>query len=279
MEYHTFKEYLQRSFPSKNSGTPASYIMAVKILDELLHKENVFNLNTYSLFNVKDPVLIEKIIDYVVEEEDKYRRKESSIFDLINLIERRQTSYPLKRFCSSAIKKFGEYINNQYANEVSQLVLKSNLVGSDISTLIQKRFKIDDKGTEKEIRVKRRVGQEIFRTLLLKIYSFKCCLTGIDIPQVLRASHIIPWAENKKTRLNPQNGLCLSATYDAAFDKYLLSFDEDYRLILSPFLKEEYTSDTFKRYFLSFEGKKIELPSNYIPSQKFLEKHREKLIV
>lgn len=275
----TFKEYLCKSFPTKNSGTPASYQTAVEIIDELIHLTNLFNLESQSVFELRDPILIDKIIEFVVDEEFKFKRKEPSAFDLVNLILRKQTSYPRGGFCSAAIKKFGEFIHYQYAQAVANFALSANVSASRISQLIQKQYKINDIGTEKEVRLKRRIGQDIFRAILLEIYSHKCCVTGIDIPDVLRASHIIPWSENKASRLNPENGLCLSATYDAAFDKHLISFDENYKMILSPFLKDEFTSDAFKKYFLNFEGKKIELPSNYWPSQKFLEKHREKLIV
>ena len=61
----------------------------------------------------------------------------------------------------------------------------------------------------------------------------RCCLTGLDLPQLNRASHIIGWAEpkGKQIRMDPRNGLCLSATYDAAFDRKPITFDEDYRLV------------------------------------------------
>lgn len=114
--------------------------------------------------------------------------------------------------------------------------------------------------------------------MLLEIYDSKCCLTGIDVPEVLRASHIIPWAEKKNTRLNPENGLCLSATYDAAFDRHLISFDEEYRLILSPALKENYTSEAFNTHFGAYEGKQITLPARFIPSQEYLQYHRRELV-
>ena len=114
--------------------------------------------------------------------------------------------------------------------------------------------------------------------MLLEIYNTRCCISGLEIPEVLRASHIIPWSEREDTRLDPANGLCLSATYDAAFDKHLITFDENYRLVLSPTLKDAYSSDAFKTHFLNFEGKKMTLPSIFIPDQGFLEKHREKLI-
>lgn len=79
----------------------------------------------------------------------------------------------------------------------------------------------------------------------IDIYEYRCCLTGIEVPEVLRASHIIPWSGSKNTCLNPENGLCLSASYDAAFDKHLITFDEDYRLVLIPVIKK----DTYPKRF------------------------------
>ena len=101
----------------------------------------------------------------------------------------------------------------------------------------------------------------------------------MSIPEVLRASHISAWSEDEKNRLNPENGLCLSATYDAAFDRHLISFDEDYRMILSKRLKEFYTDEVSKVWFRKREGQKIEMPVRFLPSQQLLQKHREKLLV
>jgi putative restriction endonuclease len=113
--------------------------------------------------------------------------------------------------------------------------------------------------------------------MILADYGAQCCLTGLNVPDVLRASHIVAWKDDKPNRLNPANGLCLSATYDAAFDRHLISFDEDYRMIFSPQLKEYYSNEAFKTQFLAFEGRRIALPKRYCPNQVFLEKHRQKL--
>ncbi|MES2434123.1 MAG: HNH endonuclease [Pseudomonadota bacterium] len=82
--------------------------------------------------------------------------------------------------------------------------------------------------TEAERTVIQRIGQDIFRTRLLKIWNHTCPLTGITDPALLRASHIIPWAmcESDAERLNPDNGLLLSALWDAAFDRGLVSFTD-----------------------------------------------------
>ena len=114
--------------------------------------------------------------------------------------------------------------------------------------------------------------------MVLANYNGKCCLTGLAIPEVLRASHISAWAEDEKNRLNPENGLCLSATYDAAFDRHLISFDEDYRMIVSKQIKAFYANDAAKAYFINREGEKMQLPVKFLPSQKLLQKHRELLL-
>ncbi len=75
--------------------------------------------------------------------------------------------------------------------------------------------------------VKTRSNQHVFRKIILKIYNQSCCITGLNIQTVNRASHIIPWAEDKTIQLDPRNGCCLSAT-SAAFDvQTLTSADDD----------------------------------------------------
>ena len=115
--------------------------------------------------------------------------------------------------------------------------------------------------------------------MVLHNFGNKCCITGLNIPQVLRASHIVPWSSDKTNRMNPENGLCLSATYDAAFDKHLISFDDDYRMIVSKEIKDYYTNDVAKAYFENYEGKQLALPSLYLPSKKLLAKHRDLMVV
>jgi hypothetical protein len=84
------------------------------------------------------------------------------------------------------------------------------------------------KSTEAERLVVQRVGQDIFRKALLDYWGGRCPLTGITDTALLRASHIIPWAECETgaLRLNVHNGLLLSALWDAAFDAGLVTFDD-----------------------------------------------------
>lgn len=101
-KHHTFQDYIYSTYSNKNSGTAASYLKAIQILDELFQIKDIFNLKGKSLSEIKDPYLIERIIDYIAEEEDKYRHGEISLFDLGKST---QTSYPRKRFCTAAIRR------------------------------------------------------------------------------------------------------------------------------------------------------------------------------
>jgi hypothetical protein len=101
---------------------------------------------------------------------------------------------------------------------------------------------VDDlpRETEAERLIVQRVGQEIFRRALLAYWGARCPLTGITDTQLLRASHIVPWAEcaTDEKRLDVHNGLLLSALWDAAFDAGLVSFTDEGGVIYSSRLNE-----------------------------------------
>jgi hypothetical protein len=89
--------------------------------------------------------------------------------------------------------------------------------------------------TEVERLAVQRIGQDIFRGALMDYWGGRCPITGITDPILLRASHIVPWAEcDDAQRLDVHNGLLLSALWDAAFDAGLLSFADDGTLLVSP---------------------------------------------
>jgi len=82
--------------------------------------------------------------------------------------------------------------------------------------------------TETLALVKQRIGQDLFRKALMDYWGGACSVTGITIPELLRASHAKPWAEcaSDKERLNVFNGFLLCAHLDALFDRGLMTFDE-----------------------------------------------------
>ncbi len=92
--------------------------------------------------------------------------------------------------------------------------------------------------TEGERLVLQRIGQNLFRDGLMAYWGGRCPLTGISDPELLRASHIKPWAlcETDAERLDVHNGLLLSALWDAAFDRGLVTFDDEGQPQFSPAL-------------------------------------------
>ena len=128
-------------------------------------------------------------------------------------------------------------------------------------------------GIERETVVKRRVNQQFFRSTVLSSYQHKCCITGLSIPKLLIASHIIPWSQNKAERLNPRNGLCLNAIHDKAFDQGLLTISPDYKVILSPILLENQDEVATENFFIRYANQSIALPEKFTPHPDFLAYH------
>lgn len=134
-------------------------------------------------------------------------------------------------------------------------------------------------GEDKERVVKTRVNQNVFRTIILANYDSTCALSGIDIPELLVASHIMPWADNKEERLNPENGICLSSLYDKAFDQGLITFTDDYKTILSSKIKTNVGKTYFADFFEPIDGKQLLTPEKYFPNKRFLEYHRDVIFI
>ena len=95
--------------------------------------------------------------------------------------------------------------------------------------------------TEAERLVVQRIGQDLFRRALMEYWNGRCPLSGITDPALLRASHIVPWAEcaTDEQRLDVHNGLLLSALWDSAFDAGLVSFSDEGSILSSAILSAE----------------------------------------
>lgn len=102
----------------------------------------------------------------------------------------------------------------------------------------------------------------------------RCVLTGISVPQLLIASHIIPWREDEDRRADPTNGLSLNALHDKAFDRHLITFDEDCRLVVSSFLRKNDVPEFQSANFAELEGATLMLPHRFAPDPRALEEHR-----
>lgn len=132
--------------------------------------------------------------------------------------------------------------------------------------------------TETTASVKVRRGQQFFRQAILNAYGIRCCISGINVPRLLVASHIKPWGAFPDDRLNPRNGLCLSSLHDAAFDSGLITLDENLKVVLSKQLRRHFPEPTLEQNFVPFDGKPIRLPDKLAePGSEFLRFHREEI--
>lgn len=154
--------------------------------------------------------------------------------------------------------------------------IKAKLLNKSIEETLN-LTNVDFQGKERTAVIKQRVNQNVFRTMVLANYEEKCAITGINIPELLVAGHIVPWAEsNSQQKLNPENGICLSALYDKAFDKGFITISPDnYTICLSSALREYNTQDYYEKHFGCISGKSIMLPVEHKPNRDFLAYHRD----
>ncbi len=132
--------------------------------------------------------------------------------------------------------------------------------------------------TEASATVKVRRGQQFFRQSILNAYGIRCCISGINAPRLLVASHIKPWRDFPADRLNPRNGLCLSSLHDAAFDSGLITLDGNLRVVLSKRLRSYFPQPALEQSFVPFEGQPIRLPDQLAePDAEFLSFHRREI--
>lgn len=227
----------------------------------------------------------------------KMHKGTAEIIKFANLIGRTPSSIALKlgnfasfdpslkergiKGASNASKLDKKIWDEFYNNWDTALIESEELLAKQKNTSVEKLNKIEIsdlplEGKEKERMIKTRVNQSIFRTIILATYNNRCCITGIDNPDLLIASHIVPWSKDEKNRLNPMNGLCLNALHDRAFDKGLITVDaKDYSLKISSRLKSKKPVDSIMQNFISLEGRTITLPDKFVPAVEFLKLHND----
>ena len=172
---------------------------------------------------------------------------------------------------------------NEFMNDKGRFLFESERIlaqyeGIPIEKKYEKQLKDVPTGIVGETKiqqVKARVNQHLFRQIIMANFNGECALSGIDIPELLVASHIIPWAENKKERLNPENGICLSSLYDKAFDQGLISFDANKKVIFSERLSSYMGKTYYDRFFQPIFHKALAETKKYDINPVFLEWHRD----
>lgn len=133
-----------------------------------------------------------------------------------------------------------------------------------------------DLGGERLTTIRARIGQSFFRDALLSAYRGRCCITGLATPELLVASHIVPWRTDRANRVNPRNGLLLSALHDRAFDSGLITIAQDMTVRVGSSLAKE--TDRFLAETIgAYNGRHIEQAEKFQPEPEFLEYHRQEV--
>jgi putative restriction endonuclease len=151
--------------------------------------------------------------------------------------------------------------------------LKAKLLNRPLATPEQSVF---PDGATRATTVMARVNQGFFRAAILAAYESSCCITGIKVPELLRASHIVPWSVDTKNRTNPRNGLCLNALHDQAFDCGFITLDDQLKVKVSPLL-EQGKDPALDELIFRYEGHQIQQPKQFDPDRTFVTYHRENI--
>lgn len=140
----------------------------------------------------------------------------------------------------------GEQFRSATEAELALLFKRAGQLGASLPNQAVDQYELEivdalselpscERETEVERLVRQRVGQNIYRQAMLDYWGNSCAVTGLQMPEVLKASHAKPWAkcESDIERLDVYNGFLLTANLDALFDRFLISFDCDGKIIFS----------------------------------------------
>ena len=177
------------------------------------------------------------------------------------------------------VSKLDREVWQEYLNNWDELFIESEaLLAQKKNTTIEELNPIENPepiitfGREALRQVVVRLDQTAFRKMVLSNFNYTCCITGIDQPELLIASHILPWSENAGNRLNPRNGLALNTLHDKAFDRGLITVTEDLTIRVSSILMNS-TVPSIRDNFAAYDGRSLISPKKFSPNIEFLKVH------
>lgn len=158
-----------------------------------------------------------------------------------------------------------------------RLLRRAFRLGRTLPDELLHRFERETAGlprtTEAERLVVQRVGQDLFRQGLLDFWEGRCAVTGLAVPDLLRASHVKPWADctSDAERLDVYNGLLLAPHLDAAFDRGFVTLADDGTVVVSDALGEP------ERTILGLDRPLAATRQLKVQHRAFLAWHRERV--
>ncbi|MGB8098520.1 MAG: HNH endonuclease [Terracidiphilus sp.] len=171
--------------------------------------------------------------------------------------------------------KMDEEVWNEFQDNWDALAYESEvLLSQPDSTLVEEPTEFPEGGMRESL-VKTRVNQQFFRAAVLAAYEGQCFITGLAIPELLNASHIVPWKTDAKNRTNPRNGLCLNRLHDCAFDSGLLTITPKLKVRLSPLIEKRNNEPATRYFLLRYKDALLKAPRRFAPDPEFLQYHND----
>ncbi|HIG23438.1 HNH endonuclease [Henriciella sp.] len=160
---------------------------------------------------------------------------------------------------------------SDFASHPTQFIERARRLVGEIFYIEPEQSRVLEVAEGKEVErvVKVRQNQRVFREIVLPSYDNQCAVIGKVSPELLTASHIIPWKTREDTRLDPRNGISLNSLHDRAFDRGLISFRDDLTMMVS---SKIVVPDHVRTLF----NEDIRLkPAKFRPLPEYLEHHRD----
>lgn len=179
--------------------------------------------------------------------------------------------------------KMEEEVWNEFYGNPELLAFESEKIIAQLSNQnieVSASIKTNDlpQGIERNVIIKQRINQSFFRSAVMSAYNFHCCISGVNVTELLEACHIVDWSQDERNRINPKNGLCMNPFFHKAYDKLLLGITPDMRIVVSKELLLGTIETSFSNYLKALNGKSILLPNKFFPQKELLEIKYEKFI-
>lgn len=167
---------------------------------------------------------------------------------------------------------FGDIQDDDYLSNLRNEIVEES-VGEYRANLLNLKTRLEPEAYQVEVFNR----GTMFRREVVKLYDETCCISGLRVSApftitMVDACHIEPFAKNFNNSLT--NGIALAPNLHRAFDRGLISVDDEYRVILSKNFKENPDSPFA---FRQFEGQRIRLPrdTQFLPSKTAFAGHRD----
>jgi putative restriction endonuclease len=171
--------------------------------------------------------------------------------------------------------KMDEEVWNEFQDNWDALAYESELLLSQPERAPVEELTEFPEGGMRESLVKTRINQRFFRAAVLAAYESQCFITGLAVPELLNASHIVPWKTDTKNRTNPRNGVCLNRLHDVAFDIGLLTITPKLKVRLSPIIEKRSSEPAIRDFLMRYKDAPLKAPRRFAPDPEFLQYHND----